>query len=115
MTKSDTPKKKSDSSSEKERKARRDELIEDASEVAGIAVDELSGLGVARRLYVRLKQRVGREYIEEIKKLSAAHEELILTNNFLVRAGNDYIKRLDELELEVAALRSENRELKRDC
>lgn len=92
-------------SSQKRQKDDAKSSVDDALEVAEVFAEEVGGIGVARRLYEHFKRRLSREFIQRIEKLEERQEELLATNAFITRAGNEYVVRLDELNIENDRLR----------
>lgn len=90
------------------KRAERKENVDDAIAIAEIMAEDLSGVGMVKRVYERLKRRAAREYLEKIDELEEAHRELMRTNAVLTRACEDAMQRQDELIAELKRLQDKN-------
>lgn len=95
----------------KRKSDRRKENFDDAIEVIEAIAEEAGGIGIAKRLFEKVKVRVSREYIERIEVLEDRQEQLLQTNSVLTRMGEECVERIDSLKEENAKLRIQIREL----
>lgn len=77
---------------------------DDAIGVAELLVEELTGLGVAKRVAVRVRNIVAREFIDTIDEQSEKIKDLEKQNRHLTDSGDRLLKLIDDQDQKIAEL-----------
>lgn len=85
----------------------RNETVDDAIEIAELVLEEATGIGAAKKIGLKVKRWISKEYISKIEYLENRQKEILDTNALLNKMCQDALKRIEELEDENLFLKSQ--------